>query len=229
MTRTEMVTELREVLGDTIGTQNWSDSRLTGLLSEGQNKFCEDTGYFTDLTNFTITLSTGVSVYAIDDRVIQIMGIWYGSRKLWMVDTGDKYYDDSIEFTEPTGAPAAWQTDRSTGYVTIYPTPTSEENGDTLTLQVWRYSLYDLAGNGAVPETGPTPLAEPEIPSRFQRACIEWAAFKALSNHDEELQDPIKAADHLVNYKQYVFDGKLALRRIQNIATRVGSDPAYRT
>lgn len=229
MTRVEMLAELREVLGDVIGTVNWSDARLLGLLSEGQDKFCEDTGYFVDLSNFTLALSTSVSVYAIPDRIIQIMDIWSGTRKLWKIDTGDKYYDDSSEFTDPTGSPAAWQTDRETGHVTIYPTPTSAENGDILTLRVWRYSLYDLAGNGAVPESGPTPLAEPEIPSRFQRACIEWAAFKALSNHDEELQDKLKASDHRANYNQYVYDGKLALRRIQNVETRVGSDPAYRT
>jgi len=71
--------------------------------------------------------------------------------------------------------------------------------------------------------------ASPEINSRVQRACIEWASFKALSHHDMDYQDKIKAGDHENNFKSYVNDGIAAFRRYHNIETRVGSDPAYRT
>lgn len=229
MTRDEMLAELREVLGDSTGTVNWSTSRLLGLLSEGQDKFCEDTGFFSDLTSFTITLRTGVAVYDIPSRVIQVMDIWNGTTKLEKVLTGESQTGDYGYFPVTAGPPVLWRTDESTGFIKIYPTPTAVEDGTILPLQVWRYSKYDLAGDGAVPEFGPTPPAEPEIPSRLQRACVEWAAYKALSNHDEELQDKIKAADHLSNYRLYVSDGITALRRIQNMETRVGTCPAYRT
>ena len=47
-------------------------------------------------------------------------------------------------------------------FIKLTPTPTVAENGTVLTLQVWRYSRYDLAGLGAVgnlarlnPQTNP--------------------------------------------------------------------------
>ena len=117
-----------------------------------------------------------------------------------------------------------------TGTITLYPVPTAADNGDVYALQVWRYSRYDLAGDGAAPEGGgDAPDAEPEIPSRFHRACVEWAAYKAFMHRDVETQDSIKAADHLNAFKMYVSDGVTTLRRYQNQEVRVGTNPAYRT
>ena len=214
MTRTEMLAELRFVLNASGSESDWQDSTLLGYLSEGQDKFCEETGYFVDLSNFSITLSTDVAVYTIPDRVIQILNIWDGTRKLGKLDTGEEFYGDVS-----AGDPQMWRTDTETGSVTFDRAPTATEDGDVFTLQVWRYSLYDLAGAGA----------SPELPSRFQRACIEWGCYKALSHHDVETQDPVKAADHLRTFKEYVVAGTVAMRRYHNIETRVGTDPAYRT
>ena len=232
MTRAEMLAELRQVLNAVGTNRSWLDSTLEGYLSEGQDKFCEQTGFFTDLSNFTLTLQTGIAVYAIPDRVIQVIDIWDGTRKLHKVATGGVYtsIDSLYGYTTATGRPSHWQTDLETGSIQIFPTPTVTEDEEVLLLQVWRYSLYDLAGTGAVPEGGgAAPPAAPEIPSRFQRACIEWAAYKAFNHHDTETQDPVKASDHLVSFKLYVADGRLALQRRHNQEVYVGSDPAYRT
>ena len=229
-----MLAELRYVLNAVGTNRSWLDTTLEGYLSEGQDKFCEETGYFRDITNFTLTLQTGVAVYDIPDRIIQILDIWDGLRKLSKILTGSAavYYDDSTFpfYTDATGNPTMWMTDEETGVIKLSPTPTVTENGKVLVLQVWRYSLYDLAGDGPVPEGGGVaPPAVPEIPSRFQRACIEWACYKAFNHHDTETQDPVKAVDHLNSFNAYVSDGIKALRRYQNQETRVGSDPAYRT
>ena len=232
MTRAEMLAELRSVLNDSTTNGKFAEARLLRFLAEGQDKFCEETGYFTDLANFKLTLQTGVAVYAIPARVIQILDIWDGTRKLAKVSTGNIYttQDALYGYTEATGVPTHWQTDLATGSVQLFPTPTAAENGDLLVLQVWRYSQYDLAGDGAVPEGGgDAPDAEPEIPSRFHSACVEWAAYKAFNDHDMETQDPVKAADHLASYRLYVADGRAALQRIQNQETRIGTCPAYRT
>lgn len=227
MTRAEMLAELRDVLNAAGVDTTWTDTQLLGYLSEGQDVFCERTGYFTDISNFSITLQTGVAAYAIPARVIQILDIWNGSVKLKKVETNEV---NSITEAAATGLPSMWQTDRETGVITLWPTPSADYNGDTFVLQVWRYSQYDLAGDGAVPEGGgPAPDAEPEIPSRFHRACIEWAAYKAFNHHDIEKQDPVKASDHLMSFRLYVDDARVALRRVMNIETRVGSNPAYRT
>lgn len=213
MTRTELLTELRHVINDDSAYPEWAESTLLGYLSEGQDKFCEDTGYFLDLTNFTFILESGVSVYEISDLVIEIIDIWYGSTKLTKLLTGE------ANPTQSSGMPTKWRADQATGSIVLYPTPTDTEDGLELILQVWRYSLEDLADTGA----------EPEIPPRFQRALIEWAAYKAFNHHDAETQDPVKASEHLAAYKMYVRDAQTAFRRQHGLECRVTADPAYRT
>lgn len=229
-----MLAELKVVLGESnITYSSWTDTTLEGYLAEGQDKFCEETGYFRDISNFSITLQTGVAVYAIPDRIIQILDIWNGTRKLGKVLTDNETYsyDSGFPFdTDATGVPTMWATEEETGIIKLSPTPTADENGDILVLHVWRYSLYDLAGDGAVPEGGgDAPDAEPEIPSRFHRACIEWAAYKALRHHDLDSENKVKSSDHLKSFKDYVTDGITAFRRGHNLDTRVGTSSAYRT
>ena len=319
MTRAEMLAELREVLnayGSTAAA--WSDARLLGYLAEGQDKFCEETGFFVDKTNYSITLATGTRIYAIPERVIQLLSVLDGTRLLSKLPTGE-VFNFITEFGEAndtivSGDPEVWTTDQETADIEFDRTPTAAENGDIYTLRVWRYSrsplnrtsstitlagslhagdviaatvsdvVYSYAVLGtegtltavatalaavidaatslvatasgqvvsisaadlsvstittvAVSGAGATVTAaaadsysaSPEIPSRFHRAPIEWAAYKALNHHDAETQDPVKAKDHKdAFYDEYVADGIAAFRRYHNIETRVGSDPAYRT
>ena len=228
MNRAQMLAELHEVLNNASLNGAFEELTLLGYLSEGQDKFCEETGYFTDITNYALTLVTNTAVYAVPPRAIQIMDIWDGTKKLGKIRPDTVLAQDewpSDLGTAATGRPTHWQTDQTTGFIKLTPTPTATESGVVLALHVWRYSRYDLAGDGASAGTD----AEPEIPSRFHRACIEWAAYKAFMHHDMETQDPVKASDHLAAFRQYVADGRQALRRVQNMETRVGSDPAYRT
>lgn len=218
MNRTQLMTELLDVLNDSEVDGSWSPERLWGYLAEGQDKFCEDTGYFKDASTHTLTLQQDVALYDMPARIIQIIDIWDGTRKLIKVPTGDRFYGEGV-----VGTPSMWETDFETGVIKLYPTPTSAEDGNTLTLQVWRYSLQDLA------DTSASPAINPEIPVRFQRAIICWAAYKAFSQHDMEEQDPVKAQDHLRMYQAYARDGKVALKRYQNQEVRIGTDPAYRT
>lgn len=225
MTRAEMLAELRAVIDEDVVVSEWAQATLLRYIAEGQDKFCEETGFFVDATNYDITLATNTSVYTIPDRIIQVLDIWDGTRKLTKLLEGEEFLTD-----DSTGVPAEWRADWQTGTVKVSPTPTAAQNNATLTLRVWRYSQYDLAGLGAVPQGGGTASpAEPELPSRFHRACIEWAAYKAFSHHDAETQEPIKAADHEANFWKYVSDGRAFFRRYHNIETRIGADKAYRT
>lgn len=226
MNRTALLAELRLVLKDTAVPYLWSDATLIGYLAEGQDKFCEDTGYFVDLTNFTLTLQTNVYVYAIPARVIQVLDIFNGRTKLGKSNADDISVigSDWVFDTNETGMPTHWRTDRATGYIEFNTTPTAAQNGTVLTLQVWRYSQYSLDH-----QTAGVYDKDPELPDRLQRSCLEWAAYKAFNHHDADAQDPVKAVDHLRIYKQYVLEGKQSLQRIQNMETRVGISPAYRT
>jgi len=220
MTSAEMLAEVKAVLHETVIDPAWGDSRLYNWLAEGQDKFCEDTGFFTDMSSFTITLSTGVAVYAIPSRVIQILDIFYGNRKLGKFQEEDRP-SVATEWSptynpDASGLPTAWQADRETGYITFDKTPTASENGKILTLRVWRYALNELSAT-----------VNPEIPSRFHRAPIAWACYKALMDHDMEKQDNVKAADHLAEYNFYAREAKVFLRRYHGIETRVGVNSTY--
>lgn len=228
MTRAQMLTELGEVLDESTVQNAWTESTLLGYLAEGQDEFCEQTGFFVDNTTHTITLATGVAVYDIPARVIQILDIWDGTRRLGKFQESDRNqlkpdWDPAVESTL-TGRPQRWQTDGATGSITFDRAATAAEDGDTLQIRAWRYSIYSLDD-----ETAPTNPAEPEIPFRFHRACIEWAAYKALMHHDEEQQDPVKARDHFNAFEDYVRKGKRAMQRYHGLETRVGTSPAYRT
>ena len=235
MTRAEMLIELYAVLNANSVTppSGWSETAMLRYLAEGQDKFCEETGYFRDITNYSITLQTGVAVYDIPDRTIQVLDIWDGTRRIGKllqdsVTISDEWPEDLGNTT--SGRPLQWRTDQTTGVIKLTPTPTVAENGVVLQLHLWRYSQYDLAGSGPVPEGGgPAPPADPELPARFQFACVQWAAHKAFNHPDVETQDPIKAEDHLRWFKEYVSDGIRQMRRYHNQETRVGIDLAYRT
>ena len=214
MNRTQIISRLLEVLNDSEVRGIWDQNTLIDYLAEGQDKFCEDTGYFKDISSFTITMQTGVALYSLPDRIIQIIDIWDGTRKLGKIPTGEEYLA-----TGATGAPAYWDTDVETGVVKLFPTPTADQDEKELVLQVWRYSVYDFADDGK----------DPEIPARFQQSMVEWAAYRAFSHHDMEEQDPVKATDHLRMYREYVRQGKRALKRYQNQEVFVGCDPAYNT
>ena len=223
MTRTQMLALLREILHDVSTTfQAWSDTRLLMYLSEGQDKFCEETGFFRDASTHTITLVSGTAYYDVPDRVIQVLDIYNGTRRLRKIPTEDLREGPPINVYTglADNMPEWWQTDIESGLIHVYPTPGDDQAGEELTLRVWRYSTDDLAGTSV----------EPEIPSRFHGAPIEWAAYRSLMHHDEETQDPVKAREHYDAFMNiYVADGRRAFTRTHNIETRITSDKAYRT
>jgi hypothetical protein len=227
-----MLALLREVIDDAGLDKFWSDATLLGYLAEGQDEFCERTGYFRDFTSYSVVLAEGVSTYAIPDRVLEITNIWDGTRRLGKFQEQDrgKMSPDwtSTESLPRTGTPRAWQTDRNTGSITFDSVPTAAEEGKVLTLSAWRYSLFALDDNDVDPEV-PDTTAEPEIPARFHHALIEWAAFKAYSTHDAEKQDKIKARDHENSFFGYASRGKRQFQRHHGEEVRVGISPAYRT
>ncbi|OHD23522.1 MAG: hypothetical protein A2Y38_12225 [Spirochaetes bacterium GWB1_59_5] len=192
MNRAEILAEFRERVRDKVQPYAWSDTRCFRALSLGQDQFCKDTGFFRDTATYTIATVAGTAAYAIPARVIEVLkasiaGAWL--KKF----TGDAPLVDE-------GTPCAWQTDQDTGMVTLHPTPDAVY---TVALHVWRKSKIAFLTSG-----------DPEIPDDLQLAMVEWAAFLFYSDHDREIQDPVKAADHKRTYETYVPQGKQAFRRL---------------
>lgn len=222
MTRDQMLVELNDVLNNDHSNGVWGEPTLLRYLAEGQDKFCEDTGFWIDADTFTVRLKAGIQRYQIPDRVIEVKEIWLGATRLGKYSHslgGVVTASAAFPVAVLPGPPSLWKVDEGTGFIVLDKVPTVAEHGLVLSLHVWRYSLRDLAAEAA----------EPELPPRFQRACVEWAAYKCFNHHDMEAQEPVKAKDHHAAYLGYVTDGKKALRRLHGIDVAVVPDSAYRT
>jgi len=216
MTKAELLAELNLILDGSVSSCG-SDAlcppaQKTKWLSEGQDKFCEDTGLFVDITNtaFQVTLVVGQRDYILDDRIIKVLEVWDDTRFVPPLER--PFRSDMSSLLVGEGAPQAWLCDREPGKITLYPAPTEVK---TLQMKVWRYPMTPLTDG------------EPELPSRLQRACVEWAAYKVLLMHDAELRNKAKAVEHLSNYQQYVADGIKYLKRLRGVDLQFGCDPIY--
>jgi len=205
VTRTELLEELRGVVDDTCSPYAWSDLRLMAWLSEGQDKFCEQSGFWADKNTFSVVTVLGQQDYAIDPRIIAVRSIWDGARQL--IDGVGKTFSDADFADNAPQSPVHYRTDLETGYVTLIEPVLA---GVTLNLRVHRRSLVALNHKDANGDYD----TEPAIPEQFRLSLVEYSAYKAFGDHDRELQDPVKAGDHLQNFKGYVRDGKTAYRRL---------------
>ena len=308
MTRADMLAELKVYLRETTYDAAWGDTLLLSYLAEGQDKFCEETGFFVDASNYTFATVAGTASYAIPSRTISVLDVFDSDgNRLQHFNEEDRYleqYTDRSSFqqrprtatqitsgtaqagttstvtlaatasasddayngytikfpgSEPSGllgqqqvisdyngttkvatltstlsvaptsaseyvieqivesdqgVPAYWQADYDSGYIKLIPTPVATV---TMTFRLWRYSRTALdAASG-----------EPEIPLQFHRACIEYAAFKAMMHHDMEKQDKVKASDHLTMFRNYCADGRKARRRYRSEETLFAPASAY--
>jgi len=212
MTTAEMLAELREVLADEIPTYGFSDVRALAYLNEGQEKFCEDTGFFTDARTFTVPTIAGTVAYALDSRIIRVIDVHLNGQPL------QKLHGTRAGATAPV--PTCWQTSHETGVLTVWPIP---DTAVSLDITAWRYPLADLRATAAAGK----PIVNPEIPKRMHRACIEWAAYKCYGHHDIELQGSDAALKHRTAYRQYVLEGRALKRNYDAEQIEVGPNPCY--
>ena len=218
MTRKEMLDELTDLLADTAGSATGdklaTDARKYAYLSEGQEHFCEDTGYFIDNTSFPIATVAGTASYAVDERIIRVLEVWESGRLLTPYQQSDRPFVYDFGTAISSTSPSYWQMDEETGMIHVYPTP---DKVYTLNLRAWRYPLKSLDGD----------KADPEIPATLQRACIEWAAYKILNHHDAELRNKAKAAEHYEMYQEYVTRGLKMFRRRKGTQSYAGCQLVY--
>lgn len=205
MTRAELLAEFREVVNDQAKPYAWSDTRALRILSLAQDQFCKDTGFFLDSSSYIITTEPGVRDYAIPERAIEVLIATLNGSELRKVKGLPPASD---------GPPIAWQTDLETGMISFSPTPDAVY---TVPLRVWRKSKIAFRASG-----------NPEIPEDLHLALIEWGAWCFYGDHDRELQDPVKAAEHKANYdKIWVPQGKREFARLCAGRATFAPNPLY--
>lgn len=222
MDREELIQELRVILDDVGYDPGWTDPVLVRALSEGQDRFCERSGFFVDDSTYTVETVAGTAGYVLSPRIITVLDVFDASgRLLGKYQRGDVYPETPPGRPYPDvgsnqAAPSSWQTDASGRRLTLYPTPAEIQ---TITLKVWRRSEFAFSDDMEEPEL--------EIPEEFHFAPIEWAAYKLLRHHDMEKENKIKSTEHLMAFNDYVSDGKQAHRRIMGDVYRISGNPLY--
>jgi hypothetical protein len=213
MTKAELITEFRKIVRDWVVPYKWSDVRVALWLSEAQDRFCERTGFWADKSTYSLTTVLGQQEYVIDSRVISVKSLWVDSQRLIEV-SGDPNTNDS-DFADTTPqTPASYRLDLSTGFITFVGPVVA---GIVVSLRVHRKSKVALSAASG----------QPEIMEEFQLALPEYAAYKAYGDHDQTTQDPVKADEHLKNFKIYTKDGARAYRRLTGDYLTIAPNPLY--
>ena len=217
MTLTELLSLTRSIIDDEVPDYKISDARLVFWLSEGQDQFCKETGFYTDKATYNITTAQGVDDYALNSRIIEVKNVYRPD------GTPLTHFQMSDEFPviSGEGPPTHWQTDEATGRLRLVPTP--DTDGDVYSLRVWRMAkipLFHTGVNGAYD-------TDPELSDDLVGACAEWATYKALSVHDMELELQANANSHFAAFKMYVSNGRTAFTRISGALSGVAPAPEY--
>lgn len=172
----------------------WTDESLIRYIRDAEEKFAAGTLCLRDSVTAAlaqITLVAGQGDYTLDRRVIAIYSAQYnGNIQMGRCAYGTRFgagnnVTPTTAYREPQGVgePRIYYTDRDTGMVGFYPTPGTEQAGDIVRLQVARRPLVPLSKNDLE--------AEPEIPEEYHLDLLEWATWRALRNHDADIDgDP---------------------------------------
>lgn len=203
MKLSELLGELRRnVLRDASTAANgrdvddslWSDDALLLYLRDAEEKFVTQTLCLRDSITpavTQITLVEGQTDYALDPRVIACLSALYDGRfQLGRTNYGTRFGSDAqvtpnsaTHEPQSIGEPRLFYTDKDTGYLGVYPIPGATQAGQLIRLQVARRPLEPLSKTDLD--------ASPEIPDEWHLDLVEWGAWRALRNHDADIDgDP---------------------------------------
>lgn len=211
---------LRDV-SDEVGGQSgdgdlWSDRTLVRYIEDGVVRFAVQTCCLRDDTTpelTQITLQSGVEQYALDPRVIAVLnarfpGTYFLSRTTYgglFSNRGDLTSGNPVRDSY-AGCPRQFYTDRQTGHLGVFPTPGEQEDGKVIHLRVARKPLAPLTTNDL--------KAVPEIPEEYQLDVLDWAAYRALRNHDADAENMAKANSHKKRFEDTVVELSRQAKRL---------------
>lgn len=221
MNVTGLLSELRRnILRDVTGAISsndedylWTDEALLNYINESQMRFAFLTEYLQDASTpavCEITLQEGVTEYPLHSAVIRVLSVRMDDFYLQISQTS--YEQGDMQSTVGhTKVPVysgrgvhAVVLDYEIGVLKIVGTPTADDAGKKLHLRVTRYPLAEF--------TLDNPEETPEFPVRFHLDLLEWAAFRALRNHDVDAENMAKASAHKTRFMDAVEEVKSELK-----------------
>lgn len=220
----ELLDELRRSILRDISTavnpspdgQLWTDASLMRYINEGYSRFARKTHALRDNSTPAVTqivLRAGVAEYDLDSRVVEVYSAeaagfeivvsTHPSVRRWPAAVALQTARNAIV---PPGRPVLFQVDEATRRIRFVPTPSAEFDGVIAQLGVARLPLVRLSKA--------QPDAEPEIDEDYHLDILEWAAWRALRNHDVDAENMGKASAHKTQFNAAVDEYKKHVKRL---------------
>jgi hypothetical protein len=213
----EMLGELRgPLLRDVSGAQSadeedllWSDEVLVRYINDGYQRFCELSMILEDATSAEATqivLQADVTSYPLHQSVISVASAVLDGKALRKVSTNQTHGNlPQVVGFSPSHVVSyrgvsAYIPDYNVGTFHVIGTPAEDEVGKVINLRVVRLPLVPLTLNDV--------NAVPEIHERYHLDILEWAAFRALRNHDNDAENMAKASAHSTRFERAVEEAK---------------------
>jgi len=229
MTLEELIEELRENVlrdsSDAVGNASddylFDDRTLVRYIQEAVTKFAVETLCIRDETTPEVTrirLVPGVDSYALDPRVIALYGARIGNNHLQRVMYSSLVGGRLGRTCTPSTTPSLFYTDRESGKMGVWPVPGEACADQDLILRAARKPLRPLEATNL--------KAEPELPEEYHLDVLEWAAYRALRNHDADAEAMTKASAHRRRFTETVQELSRKSKRLlaQDIQFRVDAN-----
>lgn len=209
------------------GDELWSDRALVRYINEGYFKFARRTLVLRDDLTPRITrvaLQPGVARYPLDRRVIAVLSVvsshgflltksthptmWHEPSNIARNGVGGVPLDYGTGWPMHRwcgGGPSLYAVDAAAKVLTVQGVPGTDCEGHYLQMRVARLPLEPL--------TECDLDAELELDTDYQYDVLEWAAFRALRNHDVDAENMAKASAHKTRFNQAVEEVATDIRR----------------
>lgn len=178
----------------------WTQDTLVRYLQDGYVRFARHTLLLreSDDAKLTeVTLKEGVSTYSLDARVVGVTSAKLAGRRAMDATTTDKI---EAQIDPQLGEPTQYTLDGSIGTIRFDPVPSADWAGRVVKLRVARLPKSKLSIDALDNEL--------ELPEEFHLDLVEWAAYRALRNHDADAENLTKAERHKARFLEAVEEGK---------------------
>lgn len=224
----ELLEELREnILRDTsdaavadAGDFLFDDKSLVRYINDAEVQFAKSTLCLRDETTPAVChlqLVAGQTEYELDQRVLSLFGARVSNRHLKRTTyaamtqfRSDVSFSPAVEtWGHNHGGPSLFYSDRESAKVGVYPAPSAEfitSTGGLLVMRVARKPLNPLVVTDL--------KAEPEVKSEYHLDMLEWAAWRALRNHDHDVENMAKASAHKKRFTDATKELEVAAKRL---------------
>ena len=190
----------------------WSDASLVRYIDDAERKFARLTHCLRDNATpevVEIAVSPDVTEYPLHDSVVEVLSCSCNGvplRRAGNAQFAGSPVDKALftgNYLHERNTPLWFSTDESVRVLRLMPIPDAEY---TLRLRVARLPLRHLVSTDLT--------ASPEIPEDYHLDLLEWAAWRALRNHDVDAENMNKASMHKKRFMDAVDEVRAAAKRL---------------